>query len=126
MGVPVDLIEPMGFAWDDARVRRTAMDYIDHVEVTRHAGFEAYLSAVAGARLCLFTSKATLSPYDHLFKANDILLSARKVPVSPHPSPSIVTSSFASRCGPRSARSISPLCRSGARRGAEADRHPAP
>jgi tRNA (cytidine/uridine-2'-O-)-methyltransferase len=74
MGVPVDLIEPMGFAWDDARVRRTAMDYIDHVEVTRHAGFEAYLSAVAGARLCLFTSKATLSPYDHLFKANDILL----------------------------------------------------
>ena len=32
-GVAVDLIEPMGFAWDDKRVRRTAMDYIDHVEV---------------------------------------------------------------------------------------------
>ena len=32
-GVPVDLIEPMGFEWDDKRVSRTAMDYIDHVEV---------------------------------------------------------------------------------------------
>ena len=39
LGVAVDLIEPMGFAWDDKRVRRTAMDYIDHVEVTRHAEF---------------------------------------------------------------------------------------
>ena len=41
-GVPVDLIEPMGFAWDDKRVRRTAMDYIDHVEVTRHSSFDAF------------------------------------------------------------------------------------
>ena len=37
MGVPIDLIEPMGFEWDDKRVRRTAMDYSDHVEVVRHA-----------------------------------------------------------------------------------------
>ena len=35
LGVPVDLIEPLGFLWDDARVRRTAMDYIDHVAITR-------------------------------------------------------------------------------------------
>ena len=74
MGVPVDLIEPMGFAWDDARVRRTAMDYIDHVEVTRHPGLDAFLTASAGARLCLFTSKASLSPYDHSFEPGDILL----------------------------------------------------
>jgi tRNA (cytidine/uridine-2'-O-)-methyltransferase len=74
MGVPVDLVEPMGFAWDDRRVRRTAMDYIDHVEVTRHASFDAFLSNVAGARLCLFTSKANRSPYDHSFDLGDILL----------------------------------------------------
>jgi tRNA (cytidine/uridine-2'-O-)-methyltransferase len=74
MGVPVDLIEPMGFTWDDARVRRTAMDYIDHVEVTRHPGFEAFIASTTGARLCLFSSKATLSPYDHHFAPGDILL----------------------------------------------------
>ncbi|HEX4847295.1 MAG TPA: TrmH family RNA methyltransferase, partial [Novosphingobium sp.] len=42
LGVPVDLIEPMGFVWDDRRVRRTAMDYIDHVDVTRHENFGAF------------------------------------------------------------------------------------
>ena len=74
MGVPVDLIEPMGFAWDDRRVRRTAMDYIDHVQVQRHAGWEAFLATIADARLILFSSKATLSPYDHSFGSSDILL----------------------------------------------------
>ena len=48
LGVPVDLIEPMGFEWDDKRVRRTAMDYIDHVEVIRHASFDDFREAVAG------------------------------------------------------------------------------
>ena len=42
LGARVDLIEPLGFAWDDRRVRRTAMDYIDHVEVVRHASFAAF------------------------------------------------------------------------------------
>src|SRR6187401_1212019 len=56
MGLAVDLIEPMGFAWDDRRVRRTAMDYIEHVDVERHADFEAFRSATPG-RLLLFTTK---------------------------------------------------------------------
>jgi tRNA (cytidine/uridine-2'-O-)-methyltransferase len=73
MGVPVDLIEPMGFDWDDKRVRRTAMDYIDHVEVNRFPSFEAYRMAIPG-RLILFTTKATLSPYDFRFAPDDILL----------------------------------------------------
>ena len=48
MGVPVDLIEPMGFEWDDKRVRRTAMDYIDHVEVVRHRSFDAFRQGRSG------------------------------------------------------------------------------
>jgi tRNA (cytidine/uridine-2'-O-)-methyltransferase len=51
LGVPVDLIEPMGFAWDDKRVRRTAMDYIDHVAITRHTGFAAFKGVAAAQRL---------------------------------------------------------------------------
>ncbi len=74
LGVAVDLIEPLGFAWDDRRVRRTAMDYIDHVAVTRHADFDAFRTAQAGARLVLFTTKATQSAYDFSFAANDVLL----------------------------------------------------
>ena len=73
MGVPVDLIEPMGFAWDDRRVRRTAMDYIDYVDVTRFASFDAYRLAVTG-RLILFTTKGDKSPYDFRFQPDDVLL----------------------------------------------------
>jgi tRNA (cytidine/uridine-2'-O-)-methyltransferase len=78
LGVPVDLIEPMGFAWNDARVRRTAMDYIDHVEVTRHNGFAACRNTLGGARLILFTTKAERSLYDAQFEPNDILLFGRE------------------------------------------------
>ncbi len=74
MGVAVDLIEPMGFAWDDARVRRTAMDYIDHVEVARHSNFEAFRATIGQARLVLLTNRADRSLYDFAFTADDILL----------------------------------------------------
>ncbi|MCW3797265.1 tRNA (cytidine(34)-2'-O)-methyltransferase [Sphingomonas sp. BN140010] len=74
LGVPIDLIEPMGFAWDDRRVRRTAMDYIDHVAVTRHADFPAFRASIAPARMVLFTTKASRSAYDFRYQPNDVLL----------------------------------------------------
>jgi tRNA (cytidine/uridine-2'-O-)-methyltransferase len=73
-GVPVDLIEPFGFQWDDRRVRRTAMDYIHHVEVSRHASFDALVSTTSGSRLILFTAKAAQSAYAFRFEASDVLL----------------------------------------------------
>ena len=73
-GAAVDLIEPMGFEWDDRRVRRTAMDYIDHVVIARHAGFDAFRPTIGSARLVLFTTKATQSAYDFSFTADDVLL----------------------------------------------------
>ena len=74
MGVPVDLIEPMGFEWDDKRVRRTAMDYIDHVDVARHASFDAFLETTGDARVILFTTKAIRSSYQFDYEPDDILL----------------------------------------------------
>jgi tRNA (cytidine/uridine-2'-O-)-methyltransferase len=74
MGADVDLIEPMGFTWDDRRVRRTAMDYIDHVRVTRHVGFDAFKETVGSSRLVLFTTKGSNSAYAFAFQAEDILL----------------------------------------------------
>lgn len=74
MGAPVDLIEPLGFAWDDRRVRRTAMDYIDHVTVARHAGFDAFKASIGLRRLVLFTTKSSESAYDFAFTPDDVLL----------------------------------------------------
>lgn len=85
MGAIVDLIEPMGFGWDDRRVRRTAMDYIDHVIIARHAGFDAFRSAVGSRRLVLFTTKSEQSAYDFNFAAEDVLLFGKEsagVPVA--------------------------------------------
>ncbi|MFN4114074.1 MAG: tRNA (cytidine(34)-2'-O)-methyltransferase [Sphingomonadaceae bacterium] len=74
LGVPVDLIEPMGFVWDDRRVRRAAMDYIDHVSVTRHSGFAPFSAQTGNARLVLFTTRAACSLYQFSFRSDDVLL----------------------------------------------------
>ncbi len=74
LGTPVDLIEPFGFAWDDRRVRRAAMDYIDHVTLARHADFTALQDAVGSQRLVLFTTKGSQSIYDFTFRPDDVLL----------------------------------------------------
>ncbi|MEQ7872437.1 tRNA (cytidine(34)-2'-O)-methyltransferase [Sphingomonas sp. ASV193] len=73
LGAPVDLIEPMGFEWDDRRVRRTAMDYIDHVEVTRFASWGAWSTGRKGRRI-LFTTRGLASPYDFAFAPDDNLV----------------------------------------------------
>jgi tRNA (cytidine/uridine-2'-O-)-methyltransferase len=74
LGAAVDLIEPLGFGWDDRRVRRTAMDYIDHVAVARHADFEVFRTSIASRRLVLFTTKSRHSAYEFNFTSEDVLL----------------------------------------------------
>ena len=74
MGAGIALIEPLGFPWDDRRVRRAAMDYIDHVEIIRHADFSAFRKARAGARFVLFTTRATQSSFDFSYRPDDVLL----------------------------------------------------
>ncbi|QDX26331.1 tRNA (cytidine(34)-2'-O)-methyltransferase [Sphingomonas suaedae] len=70
---PVDLIEPMGFAWDDKRVARAGMDYIAHVQVTRHPDWDAFLNHARG-RIVLFTTKGAERFDMAEFRADDILL----------------------------------------------------
>ncbi len=74
LGARVDLIEPLGFAWDDRRVRRTAMDYIDHVEVVRHASFAAFRQTLGQSRLVLFSTKTTQDAYQFAYRSDDVLL----------------------------------------------------
>jgi len=74
LGTAVDLIEPLGFVWDDARVRRVAMDYIDHVSIARHRDFAAFRASIGTSRLILFTTKASQSAYDFQYLPGDVLL----------------------------------------------------
>lgn len=73
LGVGVDLIEPMGFVWDDRRVARAAMDYIDYVTVTRHPDWAAFLAATPG-RIVLATTRGATPLHRFAFSRGDILL----------------------------------------------------
>ena len=70
---PIDLIEPMGFAWDDKRVARAGMDYIDHVRIARHGDWQAFLETVT-SRIVLFTTKGAQRFDETQFAPGDILL----------------------------------------------------
>jgi tRNA (cytidine/uridine-2'-O-)-methyltransferase len=73
MGVAVDIIEPTGFVFSDARLKRAGMDYVDQTSMTRHADWAAFRAQLAG-RLILMTTKGTSSLYDTMFETGDTLL----------------------------------------------------
>lgn len=73
LGVAVDLIEPMGFPWSDKSLKRSAMDYADHVEILRHADWEAFATHVPG-RLILFTTRGETALHRTAFAPGDTLL----------------------------------------------------
>ncbi len=58
-GAALHLVEPLGFSIDHARMRRAGLDYREFVDMKVHACLEAFLDAVAPARLFAFSSKAT-------------------------------------------------------------------
>ena len=78
MGVPLDLIEPFGFIWDEARVRRVAMDYIHHVSLTKHRDWESFKTAKGAQRLILLSTKAATPYTEFKFQADDVLVLGRE------------------------------------------------
>jgi tRNA (cytidine/uridine-2'-O-)-methyltransferase len=78
--VKAHLIEPAGFPISDRHFRRAGMDYLDQVEMNRHASFRAFEDwrRQAGLRLVLFTTRAEMSYLDHAFAPRDILLFGRE------------------------------------------------
>ena len=76
MAVPVEIIEPCGFTFDDKRLKRAAMDYGDVAELRRHADWGAFdtFRRMLGARLVLMSAHAADSVYHMAFADDDILL----------------------------------------------------
>ena len=48
LGVEVHVIEPLGFVWDDKRMRRAGMDYLDRLNYKRHKSWAKFLEAEEG------------------------------------------------------------------------------
>jgi tRNA (cytidine/uridine-2'-O-)-methyltransferase len=80
LGVEAHIIEPAGFPTSDRAFRRAGMDYLDQVDIVRHASWEMFEAWRRGAdaRLILFTTRARSSYLDHAFRPGDVLLFGRE------------------------------------------------
>lgn len=80
MGVAVDIVEPAGFPVSDRAFRRAGLDYLDHVEIARHASFAAFDSdrRAAGRRLVLLTTRGSVPHHDVAFEKRDVLMLGRE------------------------------------------------
>ncbi len=93
LGLSLDLIAPAGFDASDRSLRRAGLDYLQHLDLTRHANWDAFeawrksLSPIP--RLVLLTTRAEKSYTDLTFRPDDILLLGREsagVPEAVHQS----------------------------------------
>jgi|SRR4051794_11156667 tRNA (cytidine/uridine-2'-O-)-methyltransferase len=80
MGIAGALIEPAAFSVSDPRFRRAAMDYLDHLRLTRHGSWRAFLSwrHEHSARLILLTTRASAAYTEFAYAQGDILLVGRE------------------------------------------------
>lgn len=82
LGAPLHVIGPCGFALDEKRIRRVAMDYADHADVRRHDSWEAFRQCLETLRpkprLVLLTTQAATAHVDFTFRKDDILLCGRE------------------------------------------------
>lgn len=73
LGIDVDIIEPCGFPFNAPQFKRSAMDYIDHVSITRHNCWDDFYAQRSG-RLVLLTPHTDRSYYEFQFQSDDVLL----------------------------------------------------
>ncbi|KQM94683.1 MULTISPECIES: tRNA (cytidine(34)-2'-O)-methyltransferase [Sphingomonas] len=73
LGLAVDLIEPMGFTWNEKAVARSGMDYVGAVEIVRHVDWAAFRDQVRG-RIVLLTTKGAVRLDAATFQSDDVLL----------------------------------------------------
>ena len=74
-GCRLHLIEPLGFAWDDKRLRRAGLDYQEWAEVKQWRCFDEFYQHLSEpTRLFAFTTKGNKGHHQNTFHANDSLL----------------------------------------------------
>lgn len=73
-GATLHLIEPLGFALDEKKLRRAGLDYREFADVRCHASLAALQTALPQHRLVALSSKVTQRYSDFRFERQDILL----------------------------------------------------
>lgn len=73
-GFRLHLIEPLGFAWDDKRLRRAGLDYHEFTAIQKHENYAAFLQAEQPERLFALTTKGTPAHSAVSYQEGDYLL----------------------------------------------------
>lgn len=72
------IIEPCGFPFNEEKIKRSAMDYIDKVKLTRFMNFDEMKAQNQDSRIILLSTKASISYTKFVFEKNDILMVGRE------------------------------------------------
>ena len=82
LDVPLDIIEPCGFAFSEKKLKRTAMDYIRHADFRTFIDYQAFEDQKKkewpNSRVILLTTKSKKNYLDFRFQKNDRLLLGRE------------------------------------------------
>jgi tRNA (cytidine/uridine-2'-O-)-methyltransferase len=75
-GCCLHLVEPLGFSMEDKHMRRAGLDYHEYAQVTRHANWQAFLTAEhpPAERLFAMTTRASQSVFETHFAPGDYLV----------------------------------------------------
>ena len=73
LGVPVDIIEPCGFAFSERALKRAGMDYAEMARIVRHSSWNAFSESTAD-RIVLLTTTGDVRLPEARFEAGDVLL----------------------------------------------------
>jgi tRNA (cytidine/uridine-2'-O-)-methyltransferase len=73
-GAKLHLVHPLGFIWDDKRVRRAGLDYHELTNVTHHSDWAACLAALDGRRLIAIETGGAAQLDQFAFQENDVLV----------------------------------------------------
>lgn len=90
MGVGLDIIEPCGFLWNERKIRQSALDYFDKIDLNKHQSWNHFFDLYQGTHRIILMSTKSSAPYaDFEFQENDILLAGQEsagVPQNVHES----------------------------------------
>lgn len=73
-GANLHLIKPLGFAWDDKRLRRAGLDYHEFASVNLHDSLDDYLKLHPNSRIFACTTKGSVNYTTMTYSEHDTLL----------------------------------------------------
>lgn len=73
-GLPLHLIEPLGFSMDEKLLRRAALDYQEYAAVERHANLDRSIEAISPRRVLGISTKGRVRLDTFQFAENDLLV----------------------------------------------------